>query len=762
MTRAQRRTRHAAGALWLLAWLILVPAAGMAQQTLPMLGDVQQIAAGAWHTCALKQSGAVFCWGRNDRGQLGDGSTADRLLPVQVVGLDAGVIAIAAGESHSCAAMDDGSVRCWGANQLGQLGNGETSFAAVSTPVPVAGLGSVRTLSLGDAFSCALRTDDSLWCWGDSSFGQIARADGQYPTASQIASGVSAVSTGDAHTCLLLTSGPLRCVGYALFGQLGRGLEDPPLGSASIQDVVGLQSGVSGIGLGRNHSCATLQSGGLLCWGNNEQGQIGSGSSALRFNLPQPVGGLSGIQQQVVGGFDFSCALDADGGVACWGANGVGQVGSGLETQIHPLPTAVQSLPGPVQALSAGYQHVCALSIENRVLCWGDNRFGQIGDGSVGLLQQASPVEVAGLSDAQSIAAGSAHTCATTAAGAVRCWGANAEGQLGDGSTTRRLAPVAVSGLGSGQRSVAGGESHSCALADDGALNCWGSNRFAQLATGSSALRETQPVSLAGLYAPTSGFSAPVQAITAGAVHSCGLTSQQRVGCWGFTPLGGSDGPIFLLGLLDDIVAVSAGENHNCALTAHGVVRCWGEDDAGQIVNNGVDSPSATVDIQGIGEPAARIVAGGDHSCAVTASQRVVCWGSDQYGEGGGAGPITVDGLSGNIQALAAGRRHNCALSDTGGVRCWGDNAFGQLGNGGATAPWRTAVPVDGLVSGAMAISAGDFHTCALLTTGRIRCWGFAGGGQLGDGQLPGGAALPRAVRIDPAMFRSGFEAGEG
>lgn len=765
MTRSLRWVPRAARWCWPCCWLVLAPGVALAQAALPMLTEVDQVAAGSGHTCALSRSGAVLCWGRNDEGQLGDGSTSNRSLPAQVVGLTEGVIAIAAGESHSCAAKDDGSVVCWGSNLLGQLGNGTQSLAPTTTPVAVSGLTGARALALGGSHSCALRTDDALWCWGDSSFGQINLAGGQRPTPLLVSSGVSAVAAGDSHTCLLKSSGPVQCVGYALFGQLGRGDNPPFIGDPTLADVIGLQSGVSAIGLGSQHSCATLQVGGLRCWGNNEQRQIGNDSSSLRFGLPQAVTGIASVQLQVVGGADFSCALDGSGAVACWGSNVIGQAGTGAETQFYPVPTAVQGLPAAVRQLSAGDRHVCAVTVDDALLCWGDNTFGQTGGGDVDPLVRASPVEVAGLSDAVQIAAGAVHTCATSAGGAVRCWGSNASGQLGDGSTTRRLGPVDVFGLGSGMRSVSAGESHSCAIALNGELRCWGNNRSFQLATGSSAQFETRPVSLSGLFASggaTAGFTAPLLSLSAGNRHSCALTSQGRVGCWGAVPLGRSDRPVFLVELLSNIAAVGAGNDHNCALTTAGVVRCWGDDSVGQIVNGGTDSPFSAVDVHGIGEPARLLAVRRDHSCAATDSHRVVCWGSDQFGEGGSIGPITVAGLSGPLSALTAGLRHNCALSAAGGVRCWGDNAFGQLGNGGAAAPARTAVPVEGLASGVTAISAGEFHTCALLATGRVRCWGSSGGAQLGEGRLPGGVALPRSVRIDPAFFRSGFEAGEG
>lgn len=765
MPRSLRGSRCAALRCALGGWLALAAGSALAQSTLPPLTDVEQVAAGFWHTCALNRSGGVLCWGRNDSGQLGDGSTTDRPLPVRVTGLDQGVIAIAAGESHTCAAKDDGSVLCWGSNALAQLGNGTQGFTPVTAPVVVSGLGNVRALALGTSHSCALRTDDALWCWGSSGFGQISLSGGQRTTPLLIATGVSAASAGDAHTCLLLPSGAVRCMGYTLFGQLGRGDDPPFIGDPTLADVIGLASGASGIGLGGNHSCATLLAGGVRCWGNNEQRQIGNGSSALRFGLPQTVSGIDAVQQQVVAGSDFSCALDAGGGVACWGSNVFGQAGTGAETQSYPVPTSVQGLPAAVRQLSAGEGHVCAVTVDDALLCWGDNTYGQTGDGSVDPLVRASPVEVAGLNDAVQISAGAVHTCATTAGGAVRCWGSNTSGQLGDGSTTRRLGPVDVFGLGSGMRLVAAGEAHSCALAVSGELSCWGDNRSFQLATGSSALRETRPVSMAGLFASsgtTGGFSAPLLALSAGNRHSCALTSQNRVGCWGAVPLGRADRPVVLADLFSNIVAVGAGNDHNCALTNAGVVRCWGSDNVGQLVNGFTNSPFASVAVQGIDEPARLLAVRDDHSCAATTSHRVVCWGNNALGTGGVTGPVTIGGLSGPLSELAAGLLHNCALSAAGGVRCWGNNEFGQLGNGGGAAPIGTAVPVDGLSSGVTAISAGEFHTCALLATGRVRCWGFSGGGQLGEGRLPGGTALPRSVRIDPAFFRSGFEAGEG
>lgn len=348
------------------------------------------VSCGNLHTCALTTTGGVKCWGDNHSGQLGDGSTTDRNVPVDVAGLGSGVIGVSAGTHHSCALSATGGVKCWGDNTYGQLGDGANLDR--TGPVSVVGL----------------------------------------------AGGVVAVSAGGAHTCAVTAAGGVKCWGDNDSGQLGDG-------STSDQnvpvDVIGLNTGVVAIGAGHTHSCAVTETGGAKCWGSNGSGQLGDATTVDR-HAPVDVVGLGGEEIAAVDtGGVHTCAPTTEGGVACWGSNTSGQLGDGTTTGRYG-PGDVSGLTSGVASIAAGLEYTCALTVpEDGVKCWGHNGVGALGDGSS--TDRHTPVDVSGLdSGATAIATGSYHTCAVTTAGGVKCWGSNWDGELGDGTNDIRLLPV--------------------------------------------------------------------------------------------------------------------------------------------------------------------------------------------------------------------------------------------------------------------------------------------------------------------------------
>jgi alpha-tubulin suppressor-like RCC1 family protein len=358
------------------------------------------IEAGGAHTCARTASGGVECWGGNPYGQLGCGACFDRHTPVNVSGLASGVSAIAAGGYHTCALTRAGGVKCWGDNEHGQLGDG--THTGRSTPVSVSGL----------------------------------------------ASGVSAIATGGSHTCAVTTSGGVKCWGYNSFGQLGNGTTTDRSTPANVS---GLASGVSAITAGGSHTCALTASGGVKCWGNNGDGELGDGTTTER-HTPVDVLGLTSAVSAIAASDNgwHTCALTVSAGVKCWGDNEHGQLGDGTTTN-RSTPVDVSGLTNGVSATAPGYLHTCALTVSGGVKCWGYNSRGQLGDGTH--TRRSTPVDVSGLARGVSaIAAGGdepgGHTCALTASGGVRCWGLNDLGELGDATTRDRSTPVGVVGFG--------------------------------------------------------------------------------------------------------------------------------------------------------------------------------------------------------------------------------------------------------------------------------------------------------------------------
>jgi alpha-tubulin suppressor-like RCC1 family protein len=675
-------------------------------QSTPLALSVTAIAAGSGHTCALTSGGGVTCWGYNVNGQLGDDTMTLRLTPVNVSGLTSGIMAIAAGGYDTCALTSAGGVKCWGRNCNGQLGDGTTTTRL--TPVDVSGLTSdAMAVTVGLAHACALTGTGGVKCWGFNYYGELG--DGTTTQrlvpvdVSGLTSGVVAIAGGYFHTCALTNAGSVKCWGYNYFGELGDGTTTDRLTPVNVS---GLTSGVMAIAARGDHTCALTSAGGVKCWGYNGSGRLGDGTTTNRLT-PINVNGLTSGVTAIAAGEEHTCALTNAGGVKCWGENHSGQLGDGTTTD-HLTPVNVSGLTGGVTAIAAGDSHICVLMSAGGVKCWGANSFGQLGNSTAGI--QLASVDVSGLASGVTAistggnytCAGGAHTCALTSAGGVKCWGSNGAGQLGDGTTTQRLTPVNVSGLTSGVMAVTVGVNHTCALTSVGGVKCWGYNAFGKLGDGTTINRHT-PVDVSAL---TSG----VRVIAAGYYHTCALTSAGGVKCWGYNNAGQlGDGtttdhltPVNVSGLTGGVRAIAAGYYHTCALTSAGGVKCWGGNFHGQLGDGTTTDHLTPVNVSGLTGGVTAIAAGVDQTCALTSVGGVKCWGRNANGQLGDGTtttdhltPVDVSGLTGGVTAIAAGGAHTCAVTSAGGVKCWGDNDEGQLGTGILT--YRTT-PVDVLL----------------------------------------------------------------
>jgi alpha-tubulin suppressor-like RCC1 family protein len=700
-------------------------------QTNPPLQNITAITAGMLHTCALTSTGGVKCWGDNFYYQLGDGSTTDRNAPGDVSGLSSVAIKLSAGTLHTCALMSGGTVKCWGANGSGQLGDG--TAVQRTTPVEVSGLTGVTALALGAYHTCALISTGGVKCWGYNYNGQLGDGtNAQSSTPVQVAgltSGVKALVAGGYHTCALTNAGGVKCWGWNQDGQLGDGTYTD---RSTPVDMLGLTSGVTSISAGIMHTCALTPT--PQCWGANSFGQLGDGTTT-KHSLPVDVVGLGVSLATLEAGDNHTCALTRTGGVKCWGYNSYGQIGDGTQSWRN-TPVDVSGLGSGVTALAAGGMHTCTLTAAGGVKCWGDNYEGQIGDGA--LSQRSHPVDVIGITDGiTKLEAGGWHTCAILSG--VKCWGDNSAGQLGTGANTQPSTPVDVVGLPGSVTDLAAGDGHTCATTSAGGVKCWGLNEYGQLGNGDTSTSNV-PVDVVGL-------ASGMMAVTAGDSHTCALTSAGKVKCWGLNIDGqlgdgtsiDSSTPVNVNGLAASVIAIEAGSDHTCALISAGGVKCWGNNESGQLGDGTVDGRLTPVDVLGLTSGVALVAAGGDHTCALTTAGGVKCWGANSSGQLGDSSgisstvPVDVPGLTGGVTALAAGWGYTCAITNLGEVRCWGTNMQGQLGDGTVTE--RLApVGVVGLERGASAITLGNSHTCALVGSGRPRCWGSDETGQLGIG----------------------------
>jgi alpha-tubulin suppressor-like RCC1 family protein len=347
---------------------------------------------------------------------------------------------------------------------------------------------SAKSVSAGDDFTCAVTSSGGAMCWGFNSFGQL----GNNSTALSLvavgvvglSAGVQGISAGGGHACAVTATGGVKCWGNNTYGELGN---NSTVSSPVPVEVTGLASGIQSVSAGADHTCALTAENGVKCWGNNQWGQLCNNSTATSL-VPVDATCLSGSVDEISAAYGYTCGL-IGGAVSCWGYNVDGELGNG-STTTSEVPVGVRGLSAGTSAVSAANQHACALTTTGAVKCWGYNVDGELGNESGVII--SLPFEVSGLSTAvQAISVSQSHVCALTRAGAVECWGSNESGELGNNSVSNSPEPVEVTGLGSGIQSISAGVYHTCALTAVGGVECWGSNHDGALGDNS---RSDSPV----------------------------------------------------------------------------------------------------------------------------------------------------------------------------------------------------------------------------------------------------------------------------
>jgi alpha-tubulin suppressor-like RCC1 family protein len=515
------------------------------------LAGVREVSAGNDLTCAALMDGSAQCWGENNEGELGVGDTEAHPQPTPVLTVS-GVEHVAAGDDLACFLNGDGFVRCSGLNDEGQLGDGTqtSSSSPVGTLIPLGGV----AIDAGARHACVVDKLDQTWCWGYGGDGRLLDATNQprlIPVRG-IVEDVAAISAGNEHTCVLDHAGAIRCAGFNRRGQLGDGR---PVTSGEPVVVDGVTDAVA-IVAGARHTCAAQADGKVMCWGENDDGEAGNGSYIGQQSVPHVVFGIS-HPKQMVAGDEHTCAWLEDDSTFCWGDNERGQLGNGTTTSsaqpravfgIGATPTALSvgddascaliaggascwgegfdSTPvsvADVVDISRGDAHVCAVNADKTVACYGDNDNYQLGDGTQ-TMQVAPGVPAEGITNAVEVLTRGDSSCAVLGDGTARCWGLNADGRLGVGNTNYQIhTPTAIMGLSDVMKLAMGWEA-SCALKSDGTVWCWGANYFGQVGDASYQMRSA-PVQIAGL----SG----VKDVASGGSHSCAIGGDGKVVCWG-------------------------------------------------------------------------------------------------------------------------------------------------------------------------------------------------------------------------------------
>ncbi|NUM57924.1 MAG: hypothetical protein HUU56_04790 [Bdellovibrionaceae bacterium] len=486
------------------------------------------------------------------------------------------------------------------------------------------------------------------------------------------------------------------------------------------------------LSLGIRHACAITLDDKIKCWGSNESGQLGNNEISSQ-NTTVKNGQISEVvaidkAKSVAVGKDHTCAITMDDKVKCWGNNLYGQLGDGSNTS-SVSPVDVVQL-GAVKAISLEAYYSCAITMDDKVKCWGNNYSGQLGNGT---RQNTNvPGFVANLESVTSMVAGEQHVCVINSENLVKCWGQNGNGQLGrnDIIYTERYSsssfyPVEVKNLNSVKK-LALGRSHTCAITVDNKVKCW----------GRSDLIGNNSISAISLVAEVLDLDF-AKSIALGSDHSCAINQDNRIRCWGnnnFFQQGHNSVTNSLLptklSVINNFKTIASGEDSLCYITNESLVKCLGRGYAGQLGDgNRSDSLVSPVDVKDLG-PVKAITAGSYFYCAINKDDLVKCWGSNSGGELGDKTkndakvPVDVFAL-GRVKAISAGYNHVCAITENNHVKCWGANSDGQLGN---RTNLNTSEPVDVEdLQDVKAIAVGASHSCVIDSLDKVKCWGAYG-----------------------------------
>lgn len=682
------------------------------------------ITAGAGSSCALLQNAKVQCWGRNDVGQLGDGTRINRAKPVPVLGLEH-TISISAGDLHTCALIRGGQVKCWGSGTSGELGNGKrrNSPKPVVTVLPPA-----TQISAGQSHTCAVLKSTRVACWGSNTYGQLGNGsttESAYPSLVPKLANVVSVSSGGRRNCALLSDGKVTCWGD-FHDYCSDVCYQPPSGSLTNVLVDNLTDAVQ-VTAGGSEMCAVRRIGKIACWGFLNGTQL-TVESELDLSAILSLKRGDGVKSLQSSGRS-NCAVLSTARIACWGANESGQLGTGT-TDFSRAPALVPHL-NSMRAVALGGSHACGLQEGGRVYCWGERTAGQLGNG-IAYQPQSTPVAIEGLGKVKSVSGGLGYGCGVDVASRVLCWGGglNAQTDLGyHGKPMQVVLPTMVRAISSSSRS-------SCAVLVRGDVSCWGWNGGGQLGDGSQRHSAT-PIAVADV----SG----AKSVSVGDSLACALLDSNLVKCWGTLAL--RTGKIHKATLVPSIEGASSvvvGSGHACAVVSTSQislspwgVRCWGVNNFGQLGDGTHDDSVAPVIVDKLSWPivGSAVAAGEGHSCALIADGRIMCWGLNSRGQlgngskGDSTTPIFVKGIS-DAKAVTASGNTTCALLAGGTVRCWGANDRGQLGNGG-TADSSKPVLVKG-VKHVSSVTVAEDHVCAVASKGAVQCWGSTDYGLLG------------------------------
>ncbi len=745
------------------------------------LSGASDLCAGSDFTCVIKD-GKAWCLGYNNAGQLGDGTTTSAKAPVAVK-LAGTPTSLRCGSTSACAETSDGAIWCWGANFDKQV----SAAGPSSVPVPVlrSGVGTADGVG-GGALTHCWTLFGKAWCVGDNNGGQLGdgkTTDSGDPLPVKIEAIVSKIVGGTGNLAALAGTGHVYTIGNNTFGALVDGTSN---GRGTWLNVTPKDLSFVDVALSKYATCALSNAGTIHCGGDGFYGQLGQGSTSGQVSF---VSALVPCDKDANCDDGSKCTTDVcDGtkkvctytsqvcddsnlctvGDACEAATGNCKPGPAKScddknectTDSCDTKTGVcgnKAVPGCQPSCKSDSDCPPTTGVCGVYACVGSNKCvlqdknnGAVCDaGKVcGGGQCASPGK-GWAKQLSSFGYFSTSICATMHSGFAACWGSNSDGQLGDGSTTNRSAPVLVKNLDKVQQ-ISAGYRHTCAIRDSGKVACWGQNSYGQVGNGTASSSDVLAPVDTGLEGATS--------VCAGYGHSCAVTSDGKVHCWGRSSQGtlgngkisSSTGdfvtkPAAVPGV-NGAVEVGCGYDWTCARTSEGEVFCWG--DASYNQSHGASTTDIANAAKRAGLADARSLSAGTyHGCITTTKGAPFCWGYNSNSVTSAdnttstvAQPLDLSPVLGAVAYIHAGYQNAAAIAADGSLWVWGSNISGQLLDGTTTSNGKP-LKVNG-VTGVIQATWGQQYLCILNAGGEVKCGGAGSDGQLGNGQTSSQKAL--------------------